>query len=126
MKISSAGKNEPATGGAAARGAVATNLVMPGLGSLVAGRKVGYVQLAFSLGGFAISLIFGTRFLFWALAHWSEFYGPNPPPDPMAPLRDLMREARWPMLGIALFIIALLWSLVTSRSLLAEAKKNGG
>ena len=126
MKIFLDGKNDPATVRQAAQGCAATNLVMPGLGSLLGGRKIGYLQLACALTGFALTLIFGTRFIFWALAHWSEYHGANAPADPLQPLRDLWREARWPLLGMALFFFAMLWALATSRSLLAEAKRNGG
>ncbi|MDR3459097.1 MAG: hypothetical protein P4N60_16765 [Verrucomicrobiae bacterium] len=123
MKIFLGGKNDAAAASQAAKGCLATNLVMPGLGSLVGGRKIGYVQLAISLTGFTVSLVFGTHFIFWALAHWSEYHGANAPEDPLQPLRDLWREARWPMLGMGLFAVALLWSMGTSRSLLAEAKQ---
>jgi hypothetical protein len=126
MRIFLDGKNDAATVSQAARGCVATNLVMPGLGSLLGGRKIGYVQLACTLAGFAITLIFGTHFIFWALAHWSEFHGANTPADPLQPLRDLWREARWPLLGMVLFFFAMLWASLTSRSLLQEAKKIGG
>ena len=95
---------------------------MPGLGSLAGGRKVGLPQLALCLLGFAITIGFGVRFIFWALAHWSEFYGSTLPADPLAPLRDLWQQARWPLLGIVLFTFSWLWALLTSRSLLATAK----
>ena len=105
-----------------AQGCFASNLVMPGLGSLAGGRKVGLPQLALCLLGFAITLGFGVRFIFWSLAHWSEFYGSTLPADPLAPLRDLWQQARWPLLGIFLFIVAWFWALLTSRSLLAKTK----
>jgi hypothetical protein len=122
MKTFLAPKNHDAGSVQAAQGCLATNLALPGLGSLVGGRKIGYVQLGICLAGFALSLLFGVRLIYWQLAHWSEFYGPNPA-DLLVRLHDLWREGRWAVLGMALFVIALLWSLLTSRSLLAEAKK---
>jgi hypothetical protein len=127
MKTFSGRKNHDDAKRQDAQGCFTTNLVMPGLGSLVGGRRVGLPQMTLCLTGFAISLGFGVRFTFWSLAHWSEFYSPNPDADPFAPLRDLWQQARWPLLGIALFAFAWFWALLTSRSLLAEAKtKNAG
>lgn len=111
-----------------AQGYAATNAVMPGLGSLTAGKRVGVVQLVLGLGGFAMTLGFGTQFIFWSLAHWSEYQNAGPDMDPFKPLRDLWQHARWPLLGMAMFAVSWLWSLVTSRSLLAasKAKNEGG
>jgi len=106
-----------------AQGYLATNLVMPGMGSLAAGKKVGAVQLVLCLGGFALTLGFGARMIFWALAHWSEYYGPSPETDPFKPLMDLFQQARWPVLGMIVFGVSWLWSLRTSRSLIAEIKR---
>jgi hypothetical protein len=120
MKTFSGPKNHDAT---TAQGCFATNLVMPGLGSLAGGRKtVGIAQLALCGAGFTLTLATGIKFIFWALAHWSEFHDPNPAADPMQPLRDLWQHARWPVLGMLLFGLAWFWALFTSRSLLAEAK----
>jgi len=124
MKTFSGPKNHDA---ATAQGCFATNLVMPGLGSLAGGRKVGIAQLALCGAGFTLTLATGVRFIFWALAHWSEFQNPDTNTDPMQPLRDLWQHARWPVVGMLLFALAWFWALFTSRSLLAEAKlKNAG
>lgn len=103
---------------------MATNLAVPGLGSLVGGRKVGIPQLVLYLSGFAITVGFGLHFVFWSLAHWSEYHGANAEADPLKPLRDLWQQVRWPLLGIAMFVVSWLWALKTSRSLLADAKTN--
>jgi hypothetical protein len=124
MKIFLGQKNHDVNGLQNAQGCFTTNLVMPGLGSLVGGRKIGIVQLALCLAGFGITLGFGVHFIFWALAHWSEFYGNNPDADPLVPLRDLWQQARWPMLGIFVFAFTWLWALFTSRSILREAKSS--
>lgn len=122
MKTFSGQKND-GNGRQTAQGYCATNLVMPGLGSLVGGRKAaGLSQLALCLTGFGLTLGCGVRFFFWALAHWDEFHNPNPNDDTLAPLRDLWQHARWPVLGMFLFGIAWLWALATSRSMLAAAQ----
>ena len=127
MKIFSVRANPEPADHQTAQGCLATNLVMPGLGSLAGGRKIGLPQLALCLAGFAITLGFGLPFIYWALAHWSEFYGSEPIPDPLAPLRDLWQHARWPLLGIGLFALSWVWALLTSWSLLAKAKaRNSG
>jgi hypothetical protein len=123
MKIFSGKKNPDQTSLENARGCFASNLAMPGLGSLAGGRKIGFLQLGLSLASFGITLGFGFRFIYWALAHWAEFYQPTPDADPFQPLRDLWHQARWPLLGIALFAVAWGWTLLTSWALLAEAKK---
>jgi hypothetical protein len=106
-----------------AQGCLATNLVMPGLGSLAAGRKIGIPQLALCVAGFALTLGFGVHMIYWTLAHWSEYYGPHTETDPFKPLLDLWREARWPILGMLLFGVAWLWSICTSRAIIAEVKR---
>jgi hypothetical protein len=124
MKIFSAHANPESSAREIARGCFTTNLVIPGLGSLVGGRKIGYAQLILCYAGQAVSLIFGIRFIYWSLAHWSEFYGPNA--DPVAAFPHLWLLARWPLLGILLFASAWLWALMTSCLLLDEAKKKDG
>src|SRR5215469_13111173 len=96
MKTFSGPKNHDDISDQKARGYVATNAVMPGLGSLAAGRKVGLLQLGLCLRGFGITLGFGVRFIFWALAHWSEFQTANPDAGALKPLRELWQHARWP------------------------------
>lgn len=124
MKTSSGRESHDDPGVEKARGYVASNAVLPGLGSLAAGRKVGVVQLGLCLGGFALTLGAGVPFISWSLAHWAQFWSPNPDNDPFAPLIDLWHHARWPLAGIAVFSVSWLWSLLTSRSLLADAKSN--
>ena len=121
MKAFSAPENHDAAGQQKAWGCFTTNLVFPGLGSLVGGRKSGYAQLVFCFAGMALTLVCGVRFVFWSVAHWSEFH--NPDADPVTVLHDLWVHARWPLLGMVMFAIAWLWSLLTSRLLVNEAKK---
>lgn len=122
MKTFSGPESHDGIGDQKAHGYVASNVVLPGLGSLAAGRKVGWLQLGLCLGGFGLTLGFGVRFIFWGLAHWSEFQNASPDADPLKPLRELWQQARWPFLGIVMFVISWFWSFMTSRSLLAESK----
>ena len=125
MKIFSARAKNNTSARETARGCFTTNLVIPGLGSLAAGRKIGYPQLILCYVGQGVTLVFGVRFIYWALAHWSEIFRPNAE-DPLAGLRAIWPHVRLPLLGIVLFAIAWLWALATSRLLLDEAKRKDG
>jgi hypothetical protein len=120
MKTYSGQKSPDAPGLQKARGYLATNLAVPGLGSLVAGRKVGLLQMALYLSGFAITMVCGLRFVDWSLVHWSEYHNPNA--DPIKTLVDMWQHARWPFLGVAMCLLAWFWSWQTSRSLFAATK----
>lgn len=88
-------------------------LATPGLGSLMAGRRVaGSLQLLLATAGFGIFLAWWIRvlILLYNLMSWDA---PSAEPD----LRH-----RWWKTGVVLFGIAWLWSLVTSISLLREAR----
>jgi hypothetical protein len=81
-------------------------LVLPGLGSVMAGRKVGYLQMLLSLGGFVLTLVALVRIvLLWA----QDF---QLPPEP-----GLYRSA---IIGLAVVLLAWCWSLLTS---LAEFRR---
>ena len=120
MRTSSAPESRDDPGRQKARGYLATNLAVPGLGSLVAGRKVGVLQMILYLSGFVITMVSGIRFVEWSLAHWSEYHGPDA--DPITALVAMWQHVRWPFLGVAMCVLAWLWSFITSRSLLAETK----
>src|SRR5262245_61782376 len=100
-------------------GCLTSNLALPGSGSLVAGHPVGYAQLALALGGFAVSAVFGVRFIVWQLANWSRFHGPQA--DPVAELAEIWFHLRWALLGMAVVFIAFLWALMTSLVILRSA-----
>ena len=86
------------------------NLVtVPGLGSLAAGRKIGYVQAVLSLLGFALSFLGLIGFLRdWRVrGDYPEGFTPS----------------LWLALaGMALFLTGWLWALQTSIGLHGEAK----
>lgn len=96
---------------AAALTCLFTNLlVLPGLGSLMGGRRrEGWPQLALSLVGAGLALGFLVEFV----GRWVR--------SGRYPL-DLGPWLWWAVLGVALFGVAWLWSLATGRSLLAEVE----
>lgn len=105
-------------------GFLTANLALPGSGSLAAGRKVGYLQMACALGGVVLTMVGGIPFIFWALRNWSALRNDD---DPLAALdraQEVWVHARGALLGMAIFFLALLWALSTSRSVLASCPKS--
>ena len=112
MKLFSAeGRISPAR----ARNATLFNLLAtPGLGSLLARRwRAGIGQLLLALAGCGLGLV-------WFVLEMTDYYGQivsDHPQTTATPLTLLWR-------GVILFALAWGWSLVTSLSLLAEARRN--
>ena len=102
-------------------GCLTSNLALPGSGSLFAGRKSGYAQLAVGVTGLLVSTICGMQFILWQLANWSRFHGPGVEPD----LLEMWLHLRWALAGFGIFFIALIWALMTSFSILEAARKTG-
>ena len=103
-------------------GCLTTNVTLPGAGSLVAGRVSGYAQLVLALGGLVITFALGGRFLFWYVANWGRFHDPSVPP--LTVMLEMWRVLRWPLLGMALFVVGWLWAFATSLRILREAKRD--
>jgi hypothetical protein len=101
-------------------GCLTTNLAMPGFGSLIGGRAVGYFQIPFTLVGFAMTTIFGIKTIVWYFANFARIQRQD---DPVENLLELWTNFRLPLLGIAIFAFAILWAYFTSRSIIAEARK---
>jgi hypothetical protein len=104
-----------------AQGCVATNLGLPGFGSVMAGRAVGYLQATLTLAGFVLTLLFGLKFILWCLRHWSEIYGAQA--DPLETWLALWRELRWALFGIILFVLAWLWALATNLGIMNQVRQ---
>src|SRR6516164_4309482 len=100
-------------------GCFTTNLALPGIGSLMAGRKAGYGQAALGFGGMGLSVLFGLPFMYWCLANWSRLYGDQA--DPVTSMAELWTHMRWALVGIALFAAGWLWALATSCIILSES-----
>ena len=105
-----------------ARGCVGTNLALPGFGSLMAGRPVGYAQAVLTVAGFGLTLVFGAKAIIWFLTHWSMIYGPEA--DPVETMTGVWRETRWVWAGFAMVALAWLWSLTTNAAILRSARKD--
>jgi hypothetical protein len=103
---------------------LSANLALPGAGSLAAGRKAGYAQMALAFLGLAVSVVAGIPMIEWGMTNWSRLMQPAPVDDPLGPLTELWRHARWPMVGLGIFLAGLLWSVVTGMALLAAAPKD--
>lgn len=84
-------------------GLVANVLVLPGLGSLLVGRKVGWAQAALAVGGFVLTLVWLVSFV----RAWISLGA-----FPLAAGLDM--EAG--LFGIVVFAVAWLWSVGTSLS----------
>lgn len=116
MKISLALGNRDALTLQTARGCAGTNLALPGFGSLMAGRRVGYPQAAITVVAFALTLFFGLKFLAWGVKSWPAINDPET--DPVETLRGMWQVGRWAFLGVALFTGNWLWALMTNISIL--------
>jgi hypothetical protein len=100
-------------------GCMTTNLAVPGIGSLMAGRVTGYIQLLLTVGGMILTLWFGVRFIVWAVGNWNQLQQAD---DPVAPLLEMWNRAHWALLGIGIFALAWLWALTTSVGIVREAR----
>lgn len=101
----------------------ATNLGMPGFGSIMAGRVIGYAQATFTIAGFALTLIGGVRSLIWFVSNWSKLY--DPMADGLENLRAMWLSIRWPLLGMLLFGVAWIWAALTSWQILHSVSSGG-
>jgi hypothetical protein len=124
MKTCSAPNQPPRRDRSEAWGYFTANLALPGSGSLAAGRKIGYAQMTISFAGLGLTMIGGVPFVYWALTNWGRLMQDVDPFDPFDHLLEMWKHAQWPLLGIALFILALLWAMSTSLSLLAANKQS--
>jgi len=105
-------------------GCLTANLFgVPGLGSLAAGRRVGYRQMILSLSGLAITSAFGIHFIIWYSSHSADLNQFSD--EGVTHYGELWDHLRWALLGIAVFLTGWLWALASSLSILAQAKSDG-
>lgn len=100
---------------------IANQLALPGFGTLMAGRKIGYVQLTLSVTG----VVCLTAFLIYAIPHLGELLrlSLQPTDDPDTLIALLMEWKPWLLTavsGILLWVIAWLWALKTSAQTLRD------
>ena len=94
-------------------GCVLGNLVLPGLGTFTARRRVsGVLQLVVSQCGFVFMLL-------WAVSYVREWVKEGELPT------DLGAHFRLGLLGAALFLLAWIWSLASSVDILQRSRKSG-
>ena len=105
----------PSNGPARSRawGCVLGNLVLPGLGTFTARRRVsGLLQLLISQSGFLLMLL-------WAISYVGEWLHAREIPA------DLGAHFRLGLVGFALFSLAWIWSLASSVDVLLSSRKSG-
>jgi hypothetical protein len=105
--------SRPAADGGGAWAGLAVNLlVLPGAGSLMSGRKVGWLQAALALVGFALT----AAWLVSLLAAWVR-------------AGEIVLEGgldlRLGLAGIGVFGAAWLWSLASSLDAIRRARRRG-
>ena len=100
----------------AAQACIAANLGMPGAGSLMAGRRIGYGQMAVALLGLGVTLVCGLMFAVWYIQNLDRLRAPEA--DPLVVLAELWRQLRGALAGMGLFFIGWLWALTTSLGIL--------
>lgn len=83
-------------------------MVLPGLGSFLFGRVVGFFQMGLALAGFALTAIWG----FWFLKTWITLKQ-----IPLEPGPHLGKA----LVGIGLFFIAWVWALGSSIAFVRKA-----
>ena len=101
-----------------ARTLLIVNLVAcPGVGTIMAGRRVGYLQAAAMLVGFSLMLVFVTIYFKGVVHVLGDPYGTE------EQWWTLLRRASWlGIAGMGLCGIAWVWGLATGLSLLRAAK----
>ena len=107
-RLSEAGPNQRR---AAAWGCVVGNLVLPGIGTFIAKRRLaGVLQLVVSQSGFLLMLVWAVSYVRqWIRQGWPEGVGP-----------DFGIGA----LGLILFLLAWFWSHATSIEVWHESRKS--
>lgn len=101
--------------------AVANQLALPGLGTVLAGRKIGYVQLLLS----AIGLTLTSAFIAWSVPNMGDWL--NVPQDDQQILANFEKWKPWlavAFAGIAIVAVSWIWALFSSRSILNDSAKS--
>jgi len=103
-----------------ALGCLTTNFAVPGFGSLLAGRVIGYFQIAVYLAGFGLTMVFGVQGLIWCLHNYSRLQQETD--VPFESLIEMWQHLKLALLGVALFLISTFWAWITSLSIVAQAR----
>ena len=76
-----------------------------------------------AFAGLIISLLTGIPMIEWSLSNWARMT--DPLSDSTGLLLELWQHAHWPLAGIGLFVIGILWAAATGLQLLAKAPREG-
>ena len=123
MNVSSSRKPPTLDDSGRAWGLVSINLlVLPGLGTIIGGRKIGWLQAALALIGFGIAALALVSFII----HWFQISQPSSL-NPGEATTNLMAGEFAPTLyhcltGLAIFAVAWGWALLTSLNFLNKVK----
>jgi len=106
-----------------AYGLLAANLILPGIGSILGGRKSGYFQVLLSLISLGATFYYGLKLGKWFLLHSEQV------PDWIYGFPPEIQNQLWKLIvpiiyALILFIISLVWSVLTSISIIRQAKQN--
>lgn len=93
-------QSDPLTGAKVRTYRLVNQLVLPGFGSILAGRRVGWAQIVLALTGFAFTVGWFISFV----QEWARL-GDFPP--------DGGPHFRMGLSGIGLFVLAWLWAMFT-------------
>ncbi len=102
-------------------GCLTSNLAAPGSGTLFAGRRAGYAQLALAAIGLALTLIGGLGTLRWFAREYPRWQQAST--DTTEKLQELWLNFRWPLLGMMLFLAGFLWALFSSVQIVLASTK---
>lgn len=102
---------------------LAANLVFPGIGSILGGKKSGYFQLILTLISLGVTVHYGIRIVKWGINHKEQI------PDWLYNLPPEISSQLWNMLlpliyALLIFIVALIWSLITNILLFKQVKED--
>lgn len=93
-------------------------LAFPGLGTIISGKKIGYVQAALMLIGFVLSLYFMVSY---ATSLYTGLSDPNWGPSV---LKEALSQKKWyGITGGLLSVIAWTWALLDSVHIILESQK---
>jgi hypothetical protein len=96
------------------------NIVLPGSGSLLAGRAVGYFQIIVAAIGLGISAVKTVQAAVWYFQNYQQL---NASQDPFASMLEMGHALIWPLVGMGIFGVAIAWALVTSCYILFSSPK---